>query len=95
MASGNWIAAVCTAALTSLLLAGCATPLSESECRTADWQKIGEYDGNVLGLRARIDQLAYQCKAYGVEVNEAQYMAGWQYGYAEYQRRMVGSECCR
>ena len=87
-------AALISALAAGLLVSGCAS-MSETECRAADWQKIGEYDGNVLGLRSRIDQLVDQCKAYGVVPNEEQYLAGWRYGYAEYQRRMVGSECCR
>ena len=88
-----------TAALTSaaagcLLLAGCAG-LSEAECRSANWQALGELDGGTYGMRPRIDQYAWQCRAYNVEASEKGYMAGWQYGYGEYLRRMNGSECCR
>ena len=94
MATGSWKRAALTAALTSLLLGGCAG-MSESECRSTNWQALGELDGGVYGTRPRIDQYAHQCRAYSVEASEKEYMAGWQYGYGEYLRRMNGSECCR
>jgi hypothetical protein len=80
--------------LAAALLAGCAA-MTESECRTTNWQALGELDGGAYGMRPRIDLLTQQCRAYNVTPAEAEYMAGWAYGYAEYQRRVVGSECCR
>ena len=41
-----------------------------------------------------VDQLAYQCQAFGVQAQEPMYMAGWVDGYREYLIRMNGSECC-
>jgi len=76
-----------------LAASGCAQ-ISESECRTADWYQIGHRDGDVYGIRPRIDQLAYQCQAFGVQAQEPIYMAGWVDGYREYLIRMNGSECC-
>lgn len=100
MASGSSRGGVRQAALISALAAsvflasGCMT-MSESECRTANWEQVGQQDGIAHGIRPRIDQLRDQCRAYGVVPDEEKYMTGWRYGYAEYQRRMVGSECCR
>jgi hypothetical protein len=35
-----------------------------------------------------IDQYAYQCAAYGVQPDTAQYMAGWTEGDMEYRSRL-------
>ena len=75
-------------------LGGCATPMTEAECRAADWYQIGHADGDIYGIRPRIDQLAYQCQAFGVQAQEPIYIAGWVDGYREYLIRMNGSECC-
>ena len=76
------------------LLTGCSS-LSEQECRSANWQALGERDGGVYGMRPRIDQYTEECRAFSVAPAENEYMAGWTYGYAEFLRRMNGSECCR
>ena len=79
-----------------LAAAGCAQ-VTEQECRSADWYQIGEQDGNVWGMRPRIDQLAHQCSAYGVtagEKGEKAYMAGWVDGYREWVKRVHASDCC-
>ena len=68
--------------------------MTEHECRTTDWQALGQLDGGAYGMRPRIDLLAEQCRAWNVTPAEAEYMAGWAHGYAEFQRRVVGSECC-
>ncbi len=44
-------------------LAGCAS-MTESECRTADWYKLGYRDADPYGLRPEIDLYAEQCKAW-------------------------------
>ena len=76
-----------------LAAAGCAQ-MNENECRTADWYQIGHGDGDIYGIRPRIDQLAHACQAFGVQAQEPMYMAGWVDGYREYLIRMNGSECC-
>lgn len=86
----GWISLVLAAAC---LASGCAQ-MSESDCRAADWYQIGHRDGDVYGIRPRIDQYAYQCRAHGVQAAEPSYMAGWVDGYREYLIRMNGSECC-
>ncbi len=91
--SGRFTAAWSSALLLSLLSAGCAQ-MSESECRAADWYHVGYMDADTYGLRPRIDQYAYQCRAFGVQAPEATYMAGWVDGYREWNTRVHGSECC-
>ena len=76
-----------------LALAGCAG-MTEAECRGADWQALGERDGGIYGMQARVDQYAHECRTFNVAPAENEYMAGWRYGYAEFLRRMNGSECC-
>lgn len=66
--------------------AGCAS-LSESDCRSADWQARGWQDG-LSGNRAQIELYAEQCSPFGVTPDEKQYMAGWSLGYAEWNRRV-------
>jgi hypothetical protein len=85
---------------TSILLLGCAllcgcAALSEQECRSANWYELGERDALVYGLQPRVDQLAYQCGKYGgVQINDKDYLAGWQVGNWERSIRVSGSECC-
>ncbi|HTM59996.1 MAG TPA: hypothetical protein VL199_06520 [Burkholderiales bacterium] len=86
-----WTRALAVVAI--LGAAGCAQ-MSETECRAADWYQIGHADGDIYGIRPRIDQLAYQCQAFGVQAQEPIYIAGWVDGYREYLIRMNGSECC-
>ena len=74
----------------SVLLAGCA-PMSEMQCRSADWYRQGEDDG-LRGNQARVAQYAHQCTTYGVKPAEQDYMAGWAAGYAEWARRVSGSK---
>jgi len=72
--------------LVLLLLGGCAG-LSESQCRDADWYKLGRRDGEIYGSRAMIDQYRHQCAAYGVRPDEAAYALGWDDGNMDYRQR--------
>ena len=72
------------------LAAGCAS-MSESQCRATNWYQQGEYDG-LLGLQAKIDQYAQQCGRYQVQPAEKDYLAGWNYGYSEFNTRVSGSK---
>ena len=72
-----------------IILAGCA-PMSEMLCRGTNWYEQGEQDG-LRGNQARVAQYAHQCTAYKVQPAEADYMAGWAAGYAEWARRVSGS----
>ena len=69
-----------------LLAAGCAS-MSDTECRTSDWQTLGWNDA-LSGNRPRIDLYAEQCSRFGVKPDEKQYMAGWGPGYNEWNRRV-------
>jgi hypothetical protein len=73
-----------------VLAAGCAA-MSENQCRATNWYNQGEYDGQ-LGQQAKIDQYAYQCRQFGVQPAEQEYLAGWAYGYGEYNTRVSGSK---
>ena len=84
-----WINAV----LAVLLSAGCVS-MDAAQCRAADWYQLGYRDGDTYGLRPQIDQYAQQCKAHGVEVAESRYLGGWVEGYREWNKRVMGSDCC-
>ena len=73
-----------------MLAAGCAS-MNESQCRTANWYRQGETDG-LIGQQARIDQYAYQCRQFGVQPAEGEYLAGWSDGYWEHYHRASGSK---
>ena len=73
-----------------MLAAGCAS-MNESQCRATNWYNQGEQDGQ-LGQQAKIDQYAYQCRQFGVQPAEQQYLTGWAYGYSEFNTRMSGSK---
>ena len=72
------------------LTAACAS-MSESQCRTTNWYQRGENDG-LIGLQAKIDQYADQCRRFGVQPAEQEYLSGWQYGYSEYGIRVSGTK---
>lgn len=76
-----------------LAATGCAQ-MTESECRASDWYQVGYRDAEIYGLRPQVDQYANQCKAFGVQLAENQYMAGWVDGFREWNTRVMGSECC-
>jgi len=67
--------------------------MSEADCRGANWFQLGERDG-LYGLRPQVDQYAHQCGASKVQVAEKDYLAGWQQGKWEYDRRVHASDCC-
>jgi hypothetical protein len=84
-----WIRAVL---LACTLLSSCA-PMTEPQCRSADWYQLGYRDGDIYGLRPQIDQYAYQCRAW-VQASEADYLRGWVDGYREFTQRVHASDCC-
>ena len=69
-----------------LLIAGCSTAVTESDCRTESWYALGERDA-LAGRQPQIDRYAEDCGHYAVKPRESDYMAGWQLGYSEYQLR--------
>jgi hypothetical protein len=73
--------------LAGSLLAGCST-FREQDCRTSDWQHLGEQDALTHGLQPQINQIAFQCQKLGVQVPQGEYMAGWTAGERERKRRL-------
>ncbi len=86
----RWTSAACL--VLAALAAGCA-PMTASECRTANWQALGERDG-LSGARPQIEQYAHQCQASNVTVAAGAYMEGWLHGKWEYDGRVHRSDCC-
>jgi hypothetical protein len=76
--------------VTVFLMAGCALfPIKESDCVGIDWRKRGYNDG-YAGHPQQFLRLQHECRRFGVEVNEAEYFAGWKDGYDEWYR-LIGS----
>ena len=73
-----------------LLLAGCA-PMTQEQCASADWARLGERDG-LTGSRPWVDQYDYQCSRHNLRAAEKDYMDGWWVGNAEFVRRADSSE---
>ncbi|HEX9396481.1 MAG TPA: hypothetical protein VF943_07035 [Burkholderiales bacterium] len=69
-------------------LGGCATPMTEAECRAADWYKLGDIDARYYGIQPQLDRYAMQCGNFNIRPSESAYMAGWRDGYSETQGRM-------
>jgi len=69
-------------------LGGCATPMTEAECRAADWYQLGDRDARYYGIQPQIENYAAQCGRYGIRPRDTAYMAGWRDGYSESQGRM-------
>lgn len=67
----------------SLLLAGCAS-LSQEQCEHGDWFSIGQGDGNSGKWASRIAKHNHACEEYGIEINRAEYMRGWNDGIRNY-----------
>jgi hypothetical protein len=68
-----------------LLLGGCAG-MTEQQCASADWARLGERDG-LAGNRPWIDQYQHQCGRYNLPAVEKDYMDGWRVGNAEFVDR--------
>ena len=66
--------------------AGCA-PMSESQCRTANWYQLGEQEA-LFGQQPRIEVYSYQCARYQVQPSVQGYMDGWRDGSGERFQRV-------
>jgi hypothetical protein len=72
------------------LLAGCALwPLTEADCRGVNWQQRGYSDG-FAGHPPQDLRLDRECRRFGVQVSETDYLKGWRDGYDEWYR-LIGS----
>lgn len=66
-------------ALLALALAGCAS-MSESECRVADWGRVGVADGARGESESRLAAYTEDCGKVGVVPNAQSYRQGWDTG---------------
>jgi Protein of unknown function (DUF2799) len=85
-APGNWTRI--SAALAVLALSAGCSPMTQTQCASANWYDLGYRDGDMYGIQPRIDQYAYQCRAVGVEAQAPAYLAGWKDGYGERASRV-------
>jgi hypothetical protein len=65
--------------LVLLALSGCAS-MSESECRVADWGRVGLSDGARGVLRGRLTAYVEDCGKIGVQPLQDAYQQGWDAG---------------
>jgi hypothetical protein len=69
--------------LTLLVFAGCAS-MNESECRVADWNRVGLSDGGSGVPEGRLASYAKDCGEIGIEPDARAYRQGWDQGIAQY-----------
>lgn len=69
--------------LMSCLLAGCAS-MSESECKVADWGRVGLSDGSRGESDRRLAAYTEDCGKVGVVPNAQAYRQGWDTGIQRY-----------
>ena len=65
------------------LLSGCAT-LSERECHSADWYRLGVKDGQQGEQIYLLDEHNKSCASYGIRPDENRYLAGREAGLKQY-----------
>jgi hypothetical protein len=69
------------------LLGGCSLfPLTEADCKPASWRERGYADGFGGSHRQDMRYIPECRQRYGVEIGWAEYLAGWQDGYNEWDR---------
>ena len=69
--------------LLTLLLAGCKS-MSESECKVADWGRVGLNDGARGEPERRLASYTEDCGKTGVVPNAQAYRQGWDVGIKRY-----------
>jgi len=74
---------IATLLVALLMGTGCAT-LSEAECHTANWYRLGQKDGNKGYERARLYDHADACAPYGIRPDPNAYYAGRKLGLDHY-----------
>ena len=67
----------------ALTLAGCSS-MSESQCRVADWYRVGQTDGGSGVEHNRLADYADDCGKIGIRPNTAAYRQGWDQGILAY-----------
>lgn len=73
----------------ALLLGGCAT-LSEEECKTVDWGRLGHQDGAAGYPESRLAEHAEACAKVGIRPLAEAWRAGWDQGVQTYCQPSVG-----
>jgi hypothetical protein len=68
----------------TLLLAGCASSLSESQCLANDWETIGYRDGLGGTQSSALMHHMDACMKHGVTPDRQAYLAGWNDGVEQY-----------
>lgn len=84
-ARASWAMAVAAV----VTLTGCAT-LSEQECKTADWGRLGYQDGAAGHSESRLASHAEACQKIGIRPNAQLWRAGWDQGVLTYCTPRVG-----
>lgn len=69
--------------LATALLAGCAS-MSESECRVADWGRVGFADGARGEGERRLAAYAEDCGKIGIAPDASAYRSGWDSGIVQF-----------
>jgi hypothetical protein len=64
-------------------------PISEAECKPPSWRERG-YDDGFGGHPPQDLRLAKECRRFGVEVSEADYLAGYGLGRWEWEGLRMG-----
>jgi Protein of unknown function (DUF2799) len=71
------------------VLSGCAS-LSEEECKTADWRRLGYNDGAAGYAESRIAEHTEACAKIGIRPNAQLWRSGWDQGVVTYCTPSVG-----
>lgn len=84
----RWAAGL-LAVVAASLVSGCAT-LSEQECKTADWGRLGHQDGAAGHPQSRLAEHAEACAKVGIRPMADLWRAGWDQGIWLYCTPQVG-----
>ncbi|MGE4131530.1 MAG: DUF2799 domain-containing protein [Bdellovibrionales bacterium] len=74
-----------TVALSAVLATTACQTLTPKQCRQADWQQIGRADGEHGRPLTKLKEHRQICQAHA-EINNSQYLVGWQQGVQAYCR---------
>lgn len=66
-----------------LVVSGCAS-LTEEQCQSQEWQKIGREDAIQGRTTARMNEHTKACKRYGIVPNPVEYKKGYDVGLVSY-----------
>ena len=58
--------------------------MTESECRVADWKRVGHTDGGSGVSESRLASYTEDCGKIGIEPDARAYRQGWDLGIAQY-----------